>query len=318
LGRAPIAIVAPAFPEAGRTTVDGHVFVDGRPLEDTEVWRREALTGPADLRALLRGAGLKVELAELEQIGLASEALEAKFARSLDGNCDAIVCDALTEDDLIAVATACLGLPDRPLWVGSAGLMRALVRAEHPRAVARSERPQRLSGKPILTVVGSASGVSRMQFDALSQEAGIVCLTIPPSALRTSAGADQMLEHVHALDQALASGADVAVTIAADEVSLHEGAQLAAALAGFIAPRLSQVGGLVVTGGETARSVLVKAGVTGLKMKGEIEPGVPFGLSVGEIEFPVVTKAGAFGDGSTLVRCHWAFESHTNGHSDSA
>ena len=49
----PLAIVAPAFPVAGRTTIAGRMFVRGMPLEETEVWRNEGIGGIADLPALL-------------------------------------------------------------------------------------------------------------------------------------------------------------------------------------------------------------------------------------------------------------------------
>ena len=110
-----------------------------------------------------------------------------------------------------------------------------------------------------------------------------------------------------ALDAALSVGSDVALTIDyRANVDLHEGPQLAASLAALVAPRLPKVGGLVVTGGETARAILVRCGISGLRLQGELEPGVPVGMSIGKTEIPVVTKAGAFGSSTTLARCRAA------------
>ncbi len=145
-----------------------------------------------------------------------------------------------------------------------------------------------------------------MQFDALEAGQGIASVTIPPSALREGADPEQVQAHVQALDRAFASGFDLAVTIGGEAIDLQEGPQLAAALVELIAPRLPHVGGLVVTGGETARALLVRAGITVLRMQGEIEAGVPVGSSMGRIAIPVITKAGAFGDRATLVRCRAA------------
>jgi uncharacterized protein YgbK (DUF1537 family) len=315
LGRAPLAIVAPAFPGTGRATIDGHVFVNGTPLEDTEVWTRAGLTGPADLRILLKQAGLKVELAKLEQVALGSEALKTSLVNWLDVGCDAVVCDAQTEDDLLTVAAATLALPEKPLWVGSAGLMRALVRAGEDKTISSSAPTRDGMEKPVLVVVGSASGASHMQFDALAQAADVSCLVIPPSDLRPDAGPSQPGADIQVLIDALACGSDAAVMIGNKEIDFLEGPQLATALADLIAPYLSQVGGLVVTGGETARAILVKAGISGLRMQGEIEPGVPVGLSIGAIAIPIVTKAGAFGDRTTLVRCRAALRGDRNDHS---
>jgi uncharacterized protein YgbK (DUF1537 family) len=86
-------------------------------------------------------------------------------------------------------------------------------------------------------------------------------------------------------------------------VDLRQGRQLSAALADLVAPRLSKIGGLVATGGETARAVLTRAGVVGLRVQGEVEPGIPLCTALGAVVIPVVTKAGAFGDTMALVRC---------------
>jgi uncharacterized protein YgbK (DUF1537 family) len=313
LGHAPFAIVAPAFPATGGATIDGHVQVNGTPLEDTELWKQAGLTGSADLQALLTEAGLKVGLAALEQVALGREAFMTRLAKWREAGCDAVVCDAQTEDDLVTVAAASLTLPERPLWVGSAGLMQALVRAGKDEGTPSSARTWKAAGKSILVVVGSASGASHTQFDALAEEQDVTSLIIPPSALRKGADPERVQTHVQALDRALAAGSDLAVTIGGEPINLQDGPQLAVALAELIAPRLSDAGGLVVTGGETARAILVSAGIWGLSMQGEIEPGVPVGLSMGDIAIPVVTKAGAFGDRMTLIRCRAALRGHQCG-----
>ncbi|MBM1174828.1 four-carbon acid sugar kinase family protein [Microvirga arabica] len=318
LGHAPLVIVAPAFPGAGRATIDGQVFVNGNPLGNTDLWKQAGLTGSGDLRAILEDVGFRVGMVTLEQVALGSEALKARLAKWADAGCDAVVCDAQTEDDLLAVAAAILMLPGKPLWVGSAGLMRALVRAGEGEVVPSSAPVWAAAGRPILVVVGSASSVSRTQFDALTEEQGVRSLTILPSALRESSAQEQVQPYAQALDAALASGADVAVTIGGEEVIFQDGPQLAAALAELIAPHLSRVGGLIVTGGETARAILDRAGISGLRMQGEIEPGAPIGASIGDITIPVITKAGAFGDAATLKRCRAFLRGDPSNHSNSA
>ena len=57
----------------------------------------------------------------------------------------------------------------------------------------------------------------------------------------------------------------------------------------------------VLTGGETARAVLAARGIRELRLLGEVEPGVPFGMAPdGTL---VCTKAGAFGKPGTLENC---------------
>jgi 4-hydroxythreonine-4-phosphate dehydrogenase len=72
---------------------------------------------------------------------------------------------------------------------------------------------------------------------------------------------------------------------------------------------LAGVGTLVVTGGETARAVLMAAGVDQLVVRGELEPGVVWSTVSGRA-LSVMTKAGAFGDPGVLVRCIEAVKKH--------
>ncbi|MPR12126.1 four-carbon acid sugar kinase family protein [Microvirga tunisiensis] len=76
LGHAPLVIVAPAFPGTGRATIDGHVFVNGTPLENTGLWKQADSTRSADLRTLVTDVGLKVGVVTLEQVALGSEATQ--------------------------------------------------------------------------------------------------------------------------------------------------------------------------------------------------------------------------------------------------
>ncbi len=318
LGYAPLVIVAPAFPGTGRATINGHVFVNGTPLGNTGLWKQAGLTGSGDLRTILEDAGFTVGMVTLEQVALGTEALKARLVKWVDARGDVVVCDAQTEDDLLTVAAASLMLPRKPLWVGSAGLMRALVRAREGEVVPSSAPTWAAAGKPILIVVGSASSVSHMQFDALAEEQGVVPVTILPSALRETSASGRVQSYSQTLDKALASGSDVAVTIRGEEVNFQEGAQLAAALAALIASHLSRAGGLIVTGGETARAILHRTGISRLRMQGEIEPGAPIGVSIGDITIPVITKAGAFGDNATLKRCRGILRGGRSNHSNSA
>ena len=90
-------------------------------------------------------------------------------------------------------------------------------------------------------------------------------------------------------------------------------AALLSLLASVTAPSLQRFSGLVATGGETARVVLQAAGIAGIRLGGEVEPGVPWGTTVGDTVISVVTKAGAFGDSGTLARARHALKRLTAG-----
>jgi uncharacterized protein YgbK (DUF1537 family) len=59
--------------------------------------------------------------------------------------------------------------------------------------------------------------------------------------------------------------------------------------------------GLILTGGATAVGVAQRLGASGIRLEGEVETGVPMGALIGPRPYPVVTKAGGFGEPDTLV-----------------
>jgi uncharacterized protein YgbK (DUF1537 family) len=63
-------------------------------------------------------------------------------------------------------------------------------------------------------------------------------------------------------------------------------------------------GALLLTGGETAIAVLRSLGAGGLRLTGELEPGLALGILAGGPfdGLAVMTKAGGFGDADALVR----------------
>ena len=291
-GYAPLAVVAPALPDKGRTTKGGLMFLDGQPL--TSAAHAADQGAHADIVGTLARSGLG---ATALPAGEGVAALTARMREAVGRGIGIVVCDAASRGDLDDIATA--GLTFRQvLWVGSSGLMGSLG-PRHVRSAAATTSDWAVAGS-IAVIIGSASPVSREQFRMLRAEPGLVPIEIAAGALRDSTGGSSLSQ---AVEGALAAGQNVAIAIAAGENDeLATGAALTAALARRLAPQLGRFGGLVLTGGETARAVLSAAGVQAIRLGGEIEAGVPFGLTIGRLAVPVVTKAGAFGAPETLVR----------------
>ncbi|MGI4950998.1 MAG: four-carbon acid sugar kinase family protein [Janthinobacterium lividum] len=297
-------VMAPAFPATGRSTVGGMQLLHGTPLQDTEIWQREAMMHRAHVPEMLERAGLRTAQLDLDTVrggGLARALADAALAH------DAVVCDAAAEDDLRAIAVAGMSLGRGTIWAGSAGLARYLPEAagltgNGGDAAAMAGLPA--AEGPILFVVGSLSGVSRAQVSRLAAADGIALVSVPPAVLRTGPGDPGWLAQEAALEAALGSGRDVVALIGSEaQATLSEGLALCHALARLVAPHAGRIGALVSTGGETARAVLQAFGSGGLHLVGEIEPGVPLSHTEGGRRLPVVTKAGAFGHPDTLLRC---------------
>jgi uncharacterized protein YgbK (DUF1537 family) len=66
---------------------------------------------------------------------------------------------------------------------------------------------------------------------------------------------------------------------------------------------VAPLAGLVLMGGDVAFAVSAALEVEALWLRGEVQPGIPWGRYVGGLApgLPVVTKAGGFGDDGALV-----------------
>ncbi len=314
-GEPPLAIVAPAFPGTGRTTRGGRMLLNGAPLEDSAVWSNEKITGVADVPAMLTAAvpALRADFVPLETVRAGTKALVAALDRLAAAGVEVVVADAESDDDLRALAEAGAQLARPAIFAGSAGLARHLP-AAFGLTGPNSQEPVRESGigtaetrpdAPLLFVVGSMSQVSRDGLQTLAAEPGVRSITLSPATLREGAWHDE----VAAVESALASGQDVALALGLDDgINLAESALLSTALANFLLPLAPRFGGIFLTGGETARALLNAAGAAGIRLVGEIEPGVPLGTAEGWGDLPIITKAGAFGNAGTLVRCRAALK----------
>jgi D-threonate/D-erythronate kinase len=236
-----------------------------------------------------------------------SDRLARTLCEIANSRSDAVACDAETDQDLALIAQGILSAGVPTVWSGSAGLMRQAARILGSGS-ARVATPAPARG-PLLLVVGSASDVSHAQFELLAAEPCVAAVRVAPDDLRGPPGSSSLLDLESQLDAAIGLGSDTAMLIErGSTLDTRAGAQLVMALAAVVAPRLGGIGGLVATGGETARGLLEAAGAAGIRLGGEIEPGVPWGRTMGDIVLPIVTKAGAYGNSRTLLRCRNALK----------
>ncbi|MEZ0601215.1 four-carbon acid sugar kinase family protein [Paraburkholderia sp. IW21] len=304
-----LAIVAPAFPATGRTVLGGQLFVHGNPLVTTDTWQLEHANRCADPRAMLAEAGLTTALVDLPTLREGSDALAARIARIAADGTQTLIVDAETAGDLLTLARATAPLNDRLFWVGSGGLAREL--ASMPglfdgsaRADAARPAPRAAHGAPVLVMVGSLSAVAERQCAVLREQGNVRELIVPPAVLRLCERHTDWPVWQTRIAAALGARVDLLLRIGRDDAfDPVEGALLSAALAALAQPHFAALGGLVVTGGETARAMLGAIGIGNLELVAEIEAGVALGQPLGAgapAHLRVVTKAGAFGTDHAL------------------
>jgi uncharacterized protein YgbK (DUF1537 family) len=287
-----VVICAPAFPDAGRTTIQGQVLVHGIPLDKCGM---DIGWAPGkSISDLFAEVGLKTQVLSLEVIRSGSSNILRRFESHSDTL--VVVCDAITNIDLLAIAEAGLQLRKESIFVGSAGLAHQIATLwESKRRMAEQIV---LSDKPILVVVGSRSQVSRAQFDLLSISTGIDHLRIPVKSMESEN--DPWV--VAGLQRALAQGRDMAITTELyGSLGDRRGAELMEVLSRALRPFLDQFAAFVLTGGETARALLSQSKIDRLRVIDQLEPGVTLSVTTGKPLTPIVMKAGAFGTPATLL-----------------
>lgn len=282
------AVVAPAFPGGGRTTVEGTQLVHGKPVHHTEI--------STDPRTPVREGHIPTLLAGLGPLQhLGSRELQdaSRVGRALD-DCRCLVADA-TEDEHLQALVEAIPEPSEVLWAGSAGLTLALGGA-YP-----GDRPPGSESAPparnALVAVGSLNPVSREQLRVLLRGGlrGVELAASPDDP-----GATRVEDAISGLRVALERGESAALYSPSDS-----GGTKPEAVAQAMAEAVRRTGpdsfeALALTGGDTAAAVARGLRASGIELLGEVEAGVPVGRLIGPRPYPVVTKAGGFGGRDTL------------------
>ncbi|MCX7780896.1 MAG: four-carbon acid sugar kinase family protein [Negativicutes bacterium] len=324
-----LAVVAPAFPQNGRTTVNAVHLLQGVPLEATEISRDpKCPVKESNIVKLLASQtkrtvghiGIKVMMTRQKEV------IAQAIRQLVDKDVNILVADIWLDEQFAVLAEAVAEAADNVLWVGSAGLAEVL-----PGLLGMQARRQAMA-KPVIVVAGSVSSVTRRQVKLLAMQPNICMLKADPANMLIPAQQDAHIRDccrkiqdalVQGQDVVLVSGYDddiVAATNAqgaAMELAAAQVSDLVAAGLGRIISRVMEgkpdISGLALTGGDTAISICHALSAIGLKVVSEVAMGIPLGLIQGGCchNMPVVTKAGAFGEEDALYRAVLALKAYS-------
>ncbi len=286
-------LFAPAFPANRRITVDGKILIDGEPLEQTQFWSAK-IPGP-DFAAQMADVGLTMESLALETVRRGKQEVRRTISELVGEGCTTILCDAEHDEDLFQIAQAGFELGPQCLFAGSGGLAKQLFKLFPPGEL-MIPVPRKLS-ELILIAVGSCTTNSQTQFAKLRGVPGLRCFWLGPEELEKRSILQPELGRLLDCKQ------DLAVAINADAM-FPDDIKPSHVLAGLLAPLLNRVGALVVTGGETCRTLLEWIGAQKLQLLDELEPGVSLAFVSAPRPLLVVVKAGGFGDPDTLQNAY--------------
>jgi uncharacterized protein YgbK (DUF1537 family) len=316
-------LYCPAFPEAGRTIFKGYLFVGDVLLSESGM-RDHPLTpmrDPSLVRVLQRQSRGKVGLVQHATVARGSAAIADAFAAlRRDGFRHAIV-DAIADRDLEAIGEAAR---DFALITGGSGI--ALGLPENFRrqgligAGGGADVLPRIGGKAAV-LSGSCSMATLAQLAYMRERAPVFVID-PLAAAAGNRVADAALSWAaDKLGDApivfAATAPPEAVVAVQQKLGREEAGALVEGIMAEIAKGLVARGvrRLVVAGGETAGAVVQALGVTGLRIGRQIDPGVPWTVSLpgsrGEPALALALKSGNFGAPDFFLRAFAALDEAT-------
>lgn len=297
-------IACPAFPEAGRTIYKGQLFVGDVPLNESGM-RDHPLTPMTDanlVRVLQAQMKAKVGLIGYEDVKRGAEAIRARIAELKSTGVKVAIVDVISNDDLMRLG---LALNDMPLVTAGSGVAIGL-----PQNFVASGGLQQgvvVDALPCTNgyraiVSGSCSVASNRQVAHFINTGG-AARSLDPLKLATG---EQDVEHALAWARPLlasgpvlfyATAAPAEVQAIQSRLGVHEAGQLVESALAQIARGLVDAGvdQLVVAGGESSGAVVQALGIKALRIGPQIDPGVPWTMSVGETRVALALKSGNFG-----------------------
>ena len=288
-------VMCPAFPAAGRTVYQGHLFVFDTLLSESGM-RHHPLTPMTDpdlRRWLAKQTSRLVSHLPHRIVAAGAEPIRDEIASKPPGM---LIADAMTDADLRALGQACAG---RRLLTGGSGLAIGLPRIHLGKGTRRQpEDPIATCGRGAV-LSGSCSTATRGQIAAFLN-AGYPAREISATELLEGGlDVDRVADWAEEqpLPPVIYSSADPETVV--DAQRNYGRKRTAAAIEGCfgaLACALASRGikRLVTAGGETSGAVVLALGISSLGIGAEIATGVPV-MHACEKDLCLALKSGNFG-----------------------
>ena len=306
------SVATPAFPDAGRTVFQGHLFVGDLLLSDTGM-RNHPLTPMTDAN-LVRflqtqldpHRGRKVGLIDFKTVAESPHAIRQRIGQLRSQGVSIAIADAINNEDLQRLGVA---LSDAPLVTAASGLaLRLPVTWGFAPSLTSGHLPPASGRKAI--VAGSCSTATIEQVKHFIATGGEAWM-LPPLDLATDFDAQIIaalawIDTCWARDPALPllvySTADpAAVNSVQQSLGIQQaGAMIERALSTIARGLVERCAGqLILAGGETAGACIHALDIELLQIGPQIDPGVPWCYAASAANRPnglhLALKSGNFG-----------------------
>lgn len=279
LGLKKVFIVS-AFPKVKRQVIEGKIFVNGELLENTMFAK--------DPKNPISKSFIP-EILEIKNYSI----MKASNLKLKELSKEYIIFDSFNDNDLKTISKFLNTYSENYLLVGTGGLAEYLNIA--------------FISKINLLISGSANEVSHNQILELLKDESVVSYMININKVKEN-NTEIVKEVLKKFEEALQEKKDF--LIYSEKIinydNIYENSII---LMNFI-KKLSNkllnkyfinLEKIFITGGDTAINILEFNGINGIAIKGEIEPGIPYGtIMYNQNEYLIATKAGGFGQSHSL------------------
>lgn len=326
-----MAVVVPAMPQSRRVVVGGFSIIDGVALVNTPV-AQDVRTPVKEnyVPKLLAGqSGKAVGLIKLDIVLQGKAAVINELERHKAAGEKIIVVDAITLEDIAAIADACVALEwnvlavDPGAFTAKLALSRGLVHEEEPNIPADTTDGK---GKTVLITAGSATPVTKKQMGLLCEDPRHIQISIDPIPF---------IDGGETADREVARAARVAVDLLTQEqqprailletalsgpiLNLGEedakrgyaegmsANRINAGLGSIVEHIIDQAGrekiaGLYTTGGDTMVNVCFQLGVECLEVLDYVIAQTDVGRMIGKYQgMPIIGKGGLTGHDTIVL-----------------
>jgi uncharacterized protein YgbK (DUF1537 family) len=263
---------------------------------------------PSLVRVLQRQSRGRVGLVPAATVMRGAPAIRTAFGELRHAGFAHAIVDAVEDRDLEAIGEAAA---DFPLITGGSGIALGLPDNFRRRGLlGEGEAADALPpvAGPAAVLSGSCSEATRAQLDYIRERGPVFAIDPVAAAAGRDIAAEALAWAARRLRQ---SPVVIAATAPPEEVAAVQkalGRERAGALIEGIFAEIARglvaagVRRLVVAGGETAGAVVQALGVTGLRIGRQIDPGVPWTVTLGAPRLALALKSGNFGAPDFFVR----------------
>lgn len=316
-----LAVLVASYPHSGRICVGGYQIVHGVPLERSPIAKDAAtpVHHTAVLKIIADQTSLPCGFVPLEKVLAGPDAVRETIEAARAQGCRAVVCDAVSDDDIAVIAQSLADAP-YPLVSLDPGPFTSEL------AAARIEAPRAEFENRIFLTVGSTSELTRVQLETLrlAHPCHIVSMDVRKvlaGEAESQAECRRVLEAVFAAPEeakvlgvcTAASKEDVfsmqemsqTLGIAPSEISRRINMALAHVAQEALKNESLRIGGLYTSGGEVTVSVMRTLKAGGFSVRIMVLPLAVYGHIIGgeHPDLPMITKGGFVGDKDSLVEC---------------